>query len=82
MGDIRTKVRSDLMLRRSVRHHATFQRGTISCQKCLTPIQVFKVHMIASEFSVLCMKCYYRGLFQKHYLKIEILPERRKKPRD
>ena len=69
------------VLTRSVKHRATFQRGVVSCQKCLAPIHVFNTNMIASEFSARCERCHHRGLFLKRSLKIEALPERRKRAR-
>ena len=71
--------RKQYMFKRSIkaRQH-TYQRGMVSCEKCLAPIHVFKVNVIASEFSARCKKCGHRGLYQKHSLKIDLLPERRK----
>ena len=63
------------MLRRPTkgRPQSTFQRGIVSCQKCLAPIHVFRPSGIANEFSARCNKCGNRGLFHKHSLKIDAL---------
>ena len=69
------------MLTRSIKHRAIFQRGMVLCQKCQAPIHVFNTTMIAGEFSARCERCHHRGLFLKRSLKIDALPERRKKAR-
>jgi hypothetical protein len=60
---------------------AVYNRGVIFCEKCAAPIHVFRLNALAEEFSVQCGKCGYRGVYSKRDLKIEDLPERRKKPR-
>lgn len=61
---------------------AVYQRGAIACVKCATPIHVHKLNTLAEEFSVTCRRCGSRGIYSKYVMKIEQLPERRKKPRD
>jgi hypothetical protein len=60
---------------------SVYQRGTVECQKCKSPIHVYKVNAIADEYSVLCRRCGHRGVYLKRFLHVDDLPERRKKPR-
>lgn len=60
---------------------SVYQRGVVICRKCASPIPVHKLKGLADEFSVLCPKCRDRGIYSKRAMTIEILPERRKKPR-
>ena len=59
-----------------------YERGTVACQKCASPVHVYKVTALADEFSVLCKNCGKRGLYPKRAMHMEKMPERRKKPRD
>lgn len=61
--------------------YGTYQRGVISCAKCASPIHIHKLHMLADEFSVSCRKCGHRAYYNKHAIRIELVPERRKRPR-
>jgi hypothetical protein len=65
-----------LYARRSVYH-----RGTVACPKCGTPIHVYRPATVAEEFSVACKTCGTRAIHGKRALKVEELPERRRKPR-
>jgi len=60
---------------------ATYQRGTVLCHKCSAPIHIHNLKELAEEFSLRCTKCGARGLYHKRGLNIELMPERRKKPR-
>jgi len=64
-----------------LRKGAMYERGVLDCAKCSSPIHVFKVNTIADEFSARCPKCGHRGVYLKRSLSVELLPERRKKPR-
>lgn len=59
----------------------TYQRGVVTCSRCASPIYVHKLEALADDFSVACAKCGYRGHYAKRTIGIEVLPERRKKPR-
>ena len=58
-----------------------YERGVVNCPKCSKPIYVYKSKAVADEFSAQCKSCGTRSVFSKVSLKIELLPERRKKPR-
>jgi hypothetical protein len=60
---------------------AVYERGVVVCRKCASPIPVYRLKGLAEEFSVTCPKCRDRGIYSKRAVGIEILPERRKKPR-
>jgi DNA-directed RNA polymerase subunit RPC12/RpoP len=60
---------------------AMYERGVLDCVKCSSPIHIFKINTIADEFSARCKKCGHRGVYLKRALSVELLPERRKKPR-
>lgn len=60
---------------------AVYHRGSIACSKCSAPIHIFKLNMLADEFSLHCKACGYRGMYSKHLMRIDELPERRRKPR-
>ena len=60
---------------------SVYLRGTVACQKCNSPIYVYKPNTIPDEYSVQCGKCKHRGVYLKRTLHVENLPERRKKPR-
>jgi DNA-directed RNA polymerase subunit RPC12/RpoP len=64
------------------RQKKTYQRGSVTCQKCATPIHVYRLKALAEEFSVNCPKCNYRGIYPKRAVTIQELVERRRKPRD
>ena len=66
-----------LYTRRSVYH-----RGVVICPKCNAPIHVYRPAAVADEFSVSCTKCGTRAFHGKRALKVEELPERRRKPRN
>jgi hypothetical protein len=68
-----------VLIQRKIR--AVYNRGVISCEKCAAPIHIYRLNALGEEFSVQCGKCGYRGVYSKRALKIEDLPERRKKPR-
>lgn len=61
--------------------YGTYQRGVVSCSKCRSPIYIHKLHALPDEFSVSCSKCGNRGHYAKRAIGIEVMPERRKKPR-
>jgi len=58
-----------------------YERGAVTCRKCAAPIYVFKLKPLSDEFSVQCSKCGDRGIYFKRDVSVDILPERRKKPR-
>lgn len=60
---------------------ATYERGVVACGKCAAPIYVHKLKSLPDEFSVRCAHCCGRGIYMKRAVAIEVLPERRKKPR-
>ena len=60
----------------------TYERGVVVCRKCAAPIHVHKLKALPDEFSVICPKCRDRGFYLKRAMSIEVLPERRKKPRN
>lgn len=70
-----------MALLQAQRQKRTFQRGTVACQKCTSPIYVYKLKALADEFSVNCPKCHYRGIYPKRAVTIQEMPERRRKPR-
>jgi hypothetical protein len=59
-----------------------YARGAVVCRKCAAPIYVYMLKALAEEFSLHCSKCGDRGLYSKHAITIEELPERLKKPRN
>ena len=59
-----------------------YQRGTIACQKCAAPINVYRLKKLPEEFSLRCPKCGDRGFYSRGGIAIDELPERRRKPRD
>jgi predicted Zn finger-like uncharacterized protein len=59
----------------------TYQRGAVVCEKCATPIYVYKLKALPDEFSVRCPHCGSRGIYLKRAIAIEEVPERRKKQR-
>ncbi|HEY4969448.1 MAG TPA: MJ0042-type zinc finger domain-containing protein [Steroidobacteraceae bacterium] len=59
-----------------------YERGVVACEKCATPIYVYKYKSLPEEFSVRCSHCGGRGMYKKRAIAIESMPERRKKPRD
>lgn len=61
--------------------YGTYQRGVVPCSKCGSPIHIHKLHTLPDEFSVSCSKCGNRGHYAKRAIGIEVMPERRKKPR-
>lgn len=60
---------------------AVYQRGVVTCRKCGTPIYVYKLKALPSEFSVYCKQCGDRGIYYNQDIAIQELPERRKKAR-
>ncbi len=60
---------------------SVYERGVVQCRKCHAPIYVHKFMNLPEEFSVHCKRCNNRGIYSKREIKIEALPERRKKPR-
>ena len=63
------------------RTRAVYLRGTVYCQKCNSPIQIFKVNALPDEYSVQCRRCGHRGVYMKRSMHVDELPDRRKKPR-
>jgi hypothetical protein len=60
---------------------SVYQRGVVVCRKCASPIPVYRLKGLAEEFSVTCPKCRDRGIYSQRAMSVEMLPERRKKPR-
>ncbi|HEY1472642.1 MAG TPA: hypothetical protein VGF53_01005 [Pseudolabrys sp.] len=58
-----------------------YRRGMIACRKCAAPIYIYKLNAMPDEFSVQCPKCRDRGIYFKHTIVLQELPERRRKPR-
>jgi hypothetical protein len=61
--------------------YGTYQRGAVTCAKCGSPIYIYKLGTLANEFSVSCRKCGHRTHADKSAIRIELMPERRKRPR-
>ncbi len=58
-----------------------YQRGIVTCAKCGKLIPIQRLNALADEFSVQCPHCAARGMYSKRAIRIEDMPERRKKPR-
>jgi len=69
------------LLRTQRSRKTTYERGVVACAKCAAPIYVYKLKALPDEFSVRCTRCGDRGIYAKHAISFEIMPERRRKPR-
>ncbi len=60
---------------------SAYQRGIVTCTKCVKYIPIQRLNALADEFSVQCPHCGSRGMYSKRAIRIEDMPERRQKPR-
>ena len=58
------------VLQRQPARKSVYERGVVACEKCATPIYVYKYKSLPEEFSVRCSHCGGRGMYKKRAIAI------------
>jgi DNA-directed RNA polymerase subunit RPC12/RpoP len=70
-----------MMFERPRQKKGVYERGEVACEKCGKAIYIYNLKKLPKEFSLHCSHCGHRGIYQQPALKIQDMPERRKKTR-